>query len=110
MKSNFAHYLDVNAAFQLGLSTERKGAHLRLKVSFLWSREDVCRGDVQVQEDLSEGRPVSWLAVPVNKCFVRNVRGVEDNGLSSLMNSSLSVKYSLSYLLKASNVIIFSLC
>lgn len=33
-----------------------------------------------MQEDLSEGRPVSWLAVPVknlNKCFLRYKRDKE---------------------------------
>lgn len=49
-----------------------------------------------MQENLSEGRSVSWLAVPVNnlnKCFVSNVRDLEENYLSSLIISSLFEKY-----------------
>ena len=41
-----------------------EGADLRLEVGLLWCPQDVCRGDVQVEQDLPEGRPVPGLALP----------------------------------------------
>lgn len=41
------------------------GGYLRFEVGLLWGGQDVGGGDVKVQENLPEGRPVSGLAVPV---------------------------------------------
>lgn len=55
-------YQDINFFFLIV-----KEAYLRLKVCFLRSRQDVCRCDVQVQENLPKGRPVPGLTVPVKR-------------------------------------------
>ena len=45
--------------------SRRGEAYLSLEVGFLWGGQDVCRGDVEVQQDLSERWPVPRLGAPV---------------------------------------------
>ena len=40
------------------------GSYLGFEVGLLWGGEDVGGGDVEVQKDLPEGRPVPGFAVP----------------------------------------------
>lgn len=42
-------------------------SNLRFKVRLLGGTQYVCRGDVKVQQDLSERWPVSGLTLPVNR-------------------------------------------
>lgn len=68
--SSFSLYLLCGVSFcikTLSFFLIVKEADLRLKVCFLRSRQDVCRSDVQVQENLPKGRPVPGLAVPVKR-------------------------------------------
>ncbi len=39
-------------------------AHLRFEVGLLWRPEHISRGDIQMQKDLPEGRPVSGFTLP----------------------------------------------